>query len=124
MGSFYSSIIANLLVGGLGEAIAGNGSPKVYIPSTGLDPECLDHTIMNQVERLISYASQGQPEIKPTDVLNYVLVDQKNGQYVGKLDREELAQLGIQVIDHELVSRKRAPDIDEDLLLRVLLSLT
>lgn len=123
MGSFYSSIIANLLVGGLGEAIAGNGSPKVYIPSTGLDPECLDHTIMDQVKRLISYASQGQPAIKPTDVLNYVLVDQKNGRYVGKLDRKELAQLGIQVIDRELVSRKSGPDIDENLLLPVLLSL-
>jgi CofD-related protein of GAK system len=123
MGSFYSSIIANLLVGGIGEAIAGNGSPKVYIPSTGLDPECLDLTIMDQVERLISYASQGRPEIKPTDVLNYVLVDQKNGQYVGKLDRKELAQLGIQVIDRQLVSRKSGPYIDENLLLPVLLSL-
>ncbi len=123
MGSFYSSIIANLLVDGVGEAICKNGAPKVYIPSTGLDPECLDHTIMDQVETLIAYASKGQPAIKPTDVLNYVVIDQKNGQYAGKLDNKRLVQLGIKVIDCELVSRKSAPDIDEGLLLPVLLSL-
>jgi len=123
MGSFYSSIIANLLVDGVGEAICKNGAPKVYIPSTGLDPECLGHTIMDQVEMLIAYVSQGQPAIKAADVLNYVLVDQKNGQYVGKLDRNRLAQLGIKTIDCELVSRESAPDIDENLILPVLLSL-
>jgi CofD-related protein of GAK system len=122
MGSFYSSIIANLLVDGVGEAICKNGAPKVYIPSTGLDPECLDHSIMDQVETLIAYACQGQPKIKATDALNYVLVDQKNGQYAGKLDNKRLAQLGIEVIDCELVSRKSAPDIDEGLLLPILLS--
>ena len=123
MGSFYSSIIANLLVNGVGEAICKNSAPKVYIPSTGLDPECLDHSIMDQVETLIAYASQGQPKIKATDVLNYVLIDQKNGQYTGKLDNKRLAQLGVEVIDCELVSRKSAPDIDENLLLPILLSI-
>jgi CofD-related protein of GAK system len=123
MGSFYSSIIANLLVDGVGEAICKNSAPKVYIPSTGLDPECLDHTIMDQVETLIAYASQGQPAIKPSDALNYVLIDQKNGQYTGKLDNKRLAQLGVEVIDCELVSRKSAPDIDENLLLPILLSI-
>jgi CofD-related protein of GAK system len=123
MGSFYSSIIANLLVGGIGKAISKNGSPKVYVPSTGLDPECLGHTIMDQVETLIAYASQGQPEIKATDVLSYIVIDQINGQYVGKLDRKRLAQLNIEVIDCELVSRKSTPNIDENLLLPVLLSL-
>ena len=123
MGSFYSSIIANLLVDGVGEAIGKNSSPKVYIPSTGVDPECLGHTIMDQVETIIAYAGQGQPKIRVTDVLNYVVVDQKNGQYAGKLDRKRLAQLGIQIIDCQLVSRKSAPEIDENLLLPVLLSL-
>ena len=123
MGSFYSSIIANLLVDGVGEATCKNGSPKVYIPSTGLDPECLGHTIMDQVETLLAYASQGQPKIKAADVLNYVLVDQKNGQYTGKLASKRLAQLGIEIIDCELVSRKSAPYIDESLLLPILLSL-
>ena len=123
MGSFYSSIIANLLVDGVGEAISKNRSPKVYIPSTDVDPECLGHTIMDQVETLVSYASQGKPAIKPTDVLNYVVIDQKNGQYDGKLDNKRLVQLGIQVIDCQLISRKSAPDIDGHLLLAVLLSL-
>lgn len=123
MGSFYSSIIANLLVDGVGEAIGKNSSPKVYIPSTGVDPECLGHTIMDQVETLVAYAGRGQPKIRATDVLNYVVVDQKKGQYAGKLDRKRLAQLGIQIIDCQLVSRKSAPEIDENLLLPVLLSL-
>ena len=123
MGSFYSSIIANLLVDGVGEAISKNSSPKVYIPSTGVDPECLGHSIMDQVEALVAYAAQGRPTIKAADILNYVVVDQKNGQYAGKLDRKRLTQLGIQMIDCQLVSRKSAPEIDEKLLLPVLLSL-
>lgn len=123
MGSFYSSIIANLLVEGIGEAISRNPAPKVYIPSTGMDPECFGSSIMDQIETLISYACQDQPTIKPTDVLHYVLVDEKNSQYAGKLDKKQLTQRGIQVIDCQLVSRKSKPDIDEDLLLPVLLSL-
>ena len=123
MGSFYSSIIANLLVHGVGEAISRNHAPKVYVPSTGLDPECMGHTIMDQVETLIAYAGQGQQELRETDVLSHILVDQKNGQYAGHIDSQRLAQLGIQVIDCELVSRKSGLDIDEDLLLPVLLSL-
>jgi hypothetical protein len=64
-----------------------------------------------------------QPKIKPTDVLKYVLIDKKNGQYTGKLDNKRLAQLGVEVIDCELVSRKSTPDIDENLLLPILLSI-
>jgi len=39
MGSFYSSRIANLLPRGVGQAVAENDCPKVYIPNTGVDPE-------------------------------------------------------------------------------------
>ncbi len=122
MGSFYSSIIANLLVDGIGEAVSQSKVNKVYVPNTGKDPECLGHTLMDQIEVLISYASGGLKE-KKYSVLDYVIIDQRNGQYAGQLDSKRLAELGVRVIDCELVSRESAPEIDEELLLPVLLSL-
>ena len=40
-GSFYSSVLANLLPKGVGESIARRVVPKVYVPSIGRDPECI-----------------------------------------------------------------------------------
>jgi 2-phospho-L-lactate transferase/gluconeogenesis factor (CofD/UPF0052 family) len=34
MGSFYSSLIANLLPKGVGKAVSRNPCPKVFIPNT------------------------------------------------------------------------------------------
>ena len=39
MGSFFSSVLVNLLPQGVGKAITERDCPKVYIPNTGEDPE-------------------------------------------------------------------------------------
>lgn len=124
IGSFFSSVIANLLPEGVGNAISGNSCPKIYIPNTKGDPELLGHDINDQIRVLISYMVKDDPDkIFPQNVLNYVLVDQKNGIYPGKLDQAFLKSVGVEMIDCPLVSPESAPYLDEKLLASVLLSL-
>jgi 2-phospho-L-lactate transferase/gluconeogenesis factor (CofD/UPF0052 family) len=125
VGSFYSSIIANLLPRGVGGAVAGSRCPKVFVPNTGAgDPEAVGMEIMDQIEGLVSFLVRDDPAaISARDVLNFVLVDQARGDYRGKLDRERLTQMGIDVIDTALVSENSHPLIDAKLLVPVLLSL-
>lgn len=124
MGSFYSSIVANLLPKGVGSAIAKNQVPKVYVPNTGYDPECIGMGLTEQVYKLVEYGCRDGADIEPTDIINFVVIDNQSGSYQGTIDHENLKQLGIEVIDCRLVSERTAPYIDEELLLPVLLSLT
>jgi len=124
MGSFYSSIIANLLPRGVGATIAYNHAPKVYVPNMGHDPECIGIGLNEQVHKLIEYGCRDSVDIAPADIVNFVVIDSKNGSYQGSIDKENLKKMGIEVIDCRLVSERSAPLIDEELLLPVLLSLT
>lgn len=124
MGSFYSSILVNFLPVGVGSAVAANHVPKVYIPSTGQDPECIGMDLTEQVQKIVEYGCRDGWEIVPRDILNYVIVDSAHGPYHGLLDKKKLKRMGIEVIDCRLISEKSAPFIDEELLLPLLLSLT
>ncbi|OQX24374.1 MAG: hypothetical protein BWK80_21165 [Desulfobacteraceae bacterium IS3] len=124
MGSFYSSLIANLLPKGVGKAISRNPCPKVFIPNTGCDPEQYGLELSDQVRTLISYIRQDDPEhISEKDVLDFVILDRKNFKYAGELDENFVKQMGIQVIDCPLISPETYPYIDEKLLVPMLLSL-
>jgi len=126
MGSFYSSLIANLLPKEVGTAVSQNPCLKVYIPNTGNhDPEEYGLDLEEQIHLLIKYLRDDDPEnILPKDVLNFVIIDKKNGNYIGKPDEKELNKMGIRIIDTPLVSPESHPYIDEKLLIPVLLSLT
>lgn len=124
MGSFYSSIIASLLPDGVAEAIQGNVCQKIYVPSMGWDPETVGLTLMDQIEILLQYLKKGNPGIPTHRVLNCVFIDSENGGYSGEVDRERLAEQGIQLIDCPLVSEESAPCCDPKLLVPLLLSLS
>jgi CofD-related protein of GAK system len=125
MGSFYSSVIANLLPRGVGTAVSENPCPKVYVPSTGRDPECVGMDLMDQVETLLRYLVADAPgRIRPSEVLNFVLIDKKRGNYQGRIDEDRLKQLGVELIDCPLIGYGPATDIDDRLLAPILLSLT
>jgi CofD-related protein of GAK system len=124
MGSFYSSLIASLLPGGVTEAIQKNVCPKIYIPSMGNDPEAVGLSLMDQIETLLHYLKKNRPEIPTQQVLNCVLVDSKNGGYSGEVDQERLVELGIQLLDCPLVSKESAPRCEPGLLVPLLLSLS
>ncbi|WP_320172355.1 GAK system CofD-like protein [Maridesulfovibrio sp.] len=125
LGSFYSSVVANLLPEGVGNAIRSNGCPKVFTPNTGTDPELKEHSLTDQINKLLYYLRKDDPEnIAIHDVLNFILVDSVNGIYPGGVDKNEINKLGMKVIDCELISEESAPYLDPSLLSKALLSLT
>lgn len=124
-GSFYTSLIANLLPEGVGEAIASNNCPKVYIPNLGRDPEqvgmCMDSSIQTLLHYLMENAG---PKHKTSRLLNFVLLDSRLKTHLDPVSAELLEELGIQLIDTELVSKRDATFYDPELLVSALLSLT
>jgi len=124
MGSFYSSLIANLLPKGVGKAVSRNPCPKVFIPNTAHDPEQYGLELSDQIQTLISYLRQDDPEhISEKDLLDFVILDRKNFKYAGNPDDKLMQQTGIKVIDCPLISPESYPYIDEKLLVPILLSL-
>ena len=123
-GSFYSSLLANLLPKGVGLSICDNPNPKVYIPNLGVDPEQIGLSLMGQVARLLSVIQRdldGQSVSNTFSALDYLLLD--DSYDYGVLDIEELSRLGVQVIKTPLI-RHKVDRYDEALIVKALLSLT
>lgn len=127
MGSFYTSLLANLLPSGVARAIAQNPCPKVYIPNTGIDPEQLGMSPADQVERLISTleADFDNGDCREP-LLDFVVMDASRDAYQGDVSRRRLDELGAQLITSDLIdaSADGPPRIDPLRLAHLLLSLT
>jgi CofD-related protein of GAK system len=125
MGSFYSSLIANLLPRGVGKAIAASGCPRVYIPNTGHDPEQLGMSITESVETLWRYARADAGDDLPlARVVNLVLLDRDPDHYAMRVDIDRLERMGVQVVSLELVTETSHPYVHPQRLTETLLSLT
>jgi CofD-related protein of GAK system len=124
-GSFYSSLVANLLPQGVGKAIAANDCPKVYIPNLGYDPEQIGMNLNRSVQRLMECLNRDfKGDCASEKLLNFILLDSKNGSYSSSLSAKLMRSLNIQVIETRLISKRSAPYYDKDLLVSALLSLT
>ena len=124
-GSFYSSVLANLIPAGVGQAVAGNDCPKVFIPNLGSDPEQVGMDFGQTVQALLGQLRNDiADDCGNEKLLNFVLVDSSNGDYPEGLSSRLLRDLGIELIDVKLVSKQSAPYYDNDLLVSALLSLT
>ena len=124
MGSFYTSVVANLLLKGMGDVIAENPCQKVFIPSTGIDPETRGISLADQVKALLGYIGRSASgPLNVEQMLHFVLLDRSQKPYDGFSDPSEIERWVFRVIRCPLVSRESAPDIDERLLAPILLSL-
>lgn len=124
MGSFYSSVIANILPRGVGHCVSLNDCPKVYIPNAGRDPEALGMSVADCVETLITYLNRSAGRNVPVErLLNFVIVDTKSANYDPPPDIDRIRQMGITVIDAPLVTPASAPYYDSESLIGILLSL-
>ena len=124
-GSFYTSLIANLLPEGVGTSIANNECPKVFVPNLGHDPEQLEMNFEQLIRRLLEPLQTDQPEVEDCRrFINFVLVDSDISRYAWDIDQRTLDQFGIQLVKTPLVSRQSAPYYDEALLVSALLSFT
>ncbi|MDR2668521.1 MAG: GAK system CofD-like protein [Desulfovibrio sp.] len=120
-GSFYSSLIANLLPCGVGRAVAAARCPKVFIPNLGTDPELLGHTLRDQTERLVRCLTRDG--VAGRDVLQVLVVDDDESAYPGGIPSAWLRAEGLQVVRTRLVSPESAPYACPRLVARTLLSL-
>ena len=123
-GSFYSSICVNLLLDGVGPAVAANPAPKVFIPSLGRDPEQIGLSLDDSIFRLLGMLGRECPDLPAERLLSLVLIDSRNAEGLKRRTRERLRDQGITVLDTPLVSASSAPYYDPQLLVRTLLSLS
>jgi len=123
IGSFYTSVVANILPDGVGKAVAANPCPKVFVPNPFYDPELIEHSVEDQVATLQRHLVQsGAPHKK--GALHFVLVDTQRGAYPGGIDTRAIRNLGVEIIDVQLIADQTSADIDKDKLTGALLSLT
>lgn len=127
MGSFYTSVLANLLPEGAAETIAAAGCPKVYIPNTGRDPEQYGMSLTDCVRTLLDYATaDGSPTRteEASSALTHVLLDSRDNEWITPADLRWIGERGIDVVDLRLGSGGEGALLDEDRVLAGLLSLT
>ena len=124
-GSFYTSLIATLLPKGVAKKIAANNCPKVFIPNLGVDPEQYGLSVLDSVNILIDYLQRDAGKNVPVNrLLNYIIIDSKNGSYSSTISSRQLKKYGISLIDTDLVSEHSTPLYDNEKLLHAILSLT
>jgi len=125
MGSFYTSLLANLMPQGVGRAVAEADCPKVYVPNTFPDPECTGLDLGSQVERLLTQLLG--PGYDPSDcgkVLNFLLLDEDTHRYGRPFPHEFLRHRGIEVLQTRLVPEPGPGHADPQRLADILLSLS
>lgn len=106
MGSFYSSILSNLLPQGVGRSIAASRAKKVFIPNTGVDPELQGLDLAGQIRTLIATLRADAPRGEAHSFIEMVLADSRNGVYPGSFGnatRKKLSQMDIRVVDAPIV---------------------
>lgn len=124
MGSFYTSLVANLLPAGVGDAVKDAECPKVYVPNSGGDPEMKGLSVAEAVSVLFRHLDRGCARPAPREaLLNFVLIDSRNGAYGGPIDHQKIRRFGVEIIDADLTTPESRPRLDPTKVLRNLLSL-
>jgi len=125
MGSFFSSILVNMLPDGVGRAISLNPCPKIFIPNMGKDTELLGYTIMDQIHILLKYLLKDCADNSSVnDVLTYVLIDKSRMDYPNSSEVDSLDKQGIRILGVDMVHAEDEAIIDEKKLIPILLSLS
>lgn len=123
-GSFFTSLVANLLPVGVGDAVSRNPNPKVYIPNLGNDPEQLGMSLEDCVLTLISYLRKHTEQpLPPAKYISTILLDVNEKYYAGGIPFERLRELGIKVVQRDLVTMRSAPYYNDELLLKSVLDI-
>lgn len=105
MGSFYTSVLANLLPQGVGRAVADAACPKVYLANNGIDPEQVGLSVADCAAALLAALRHDAGAQTPAArLLGTVVVDTRNGSYPGGIDSEGLRALGVELLDAPVAS--------------------
>ena len=100
LGSFYTSLVANLLPRGVGHAIGKAPCPKIYIPNLGSDPEQRGMTVIDSVQTIIEMVRRDvQQELPIERIINLMLVDPSSDRQPSSAEREQIANMGIDLLE-------------------------
>lgn len=100
VGSFYSSLLANLQVSGVGRSILESPGRKLFVPNPGRDPESAKLTLEDEL-RAICRAVSGREEA--AGALDCLLLDRENAVYRGGIPEEWCRRNGVKIIDYSCV---------------------
>lgn len=110
MGSFYSSVVANLLPEGVGRAISQARCPKVYVPGAGEDPEAQGLSVAERVFVLLqTMRKDAGADVPVHHLISHVFVD-KDLAYPAGVEAEKLKKMGIAVAEVQLLDRHFSKD--------------
>ncbi|SKA78111.1 CofD-related protein, GAK system [Paucidesulfovibrio gracilis DSM 16080] len=122
-GSFHSSLAANLLVSGVGKALARNPCPKVFVPNTLPDSESLGLDVVQQVERLVAILRRDAGrQVRVTQLVDTVLIDSSEKNYPNGVGAGSMRRMGLDVVPCPLVEDAARGQIDPERFVRMLLS--
>jgi CofD-related protein of GAK system len=122
-GSFYSSLLANLLPSGVGRAIARADCLKVYVPNLGDDPEQFGMSLSNLVDRLVFYLRKDAgPDVPVDRLLNLVLLDPRWLPAGSDEALPRLHALGVRTALLDF-SEQQQPRVEPERLAQILISL-
>lgn len=107
-GSLYTSVLPNLLVPGIAEAVKKVSAKKVYICNVMTQPGETDHyTASDHVKALISHVGEGMLDtiIVNNEQINkdFLAKYEKEGAKAVAFDKEELQKLSLQIVADELL---------------------
>ena len=122
-GSFYTSLLANLLPLGVGRAVAHADCLKVYIPNLGDDPEQVGLSLFDLVQRLLTYLRKDAgPDVPVERLLHLVLLDPRWLPPGAQEALPRLHALGIQTALLDFAEQER-PLVEPQRLAQILISL-
>ncbi len=111
-GSLYTSVIPNLLVNGIADAIARSKAKKIYVCNIMTQPgETTDYTVASHVNALFKHA-KGR-HIVDAVLVNNSLPDNISEGYAQagsipvRLDMENIAPIGIEVVSQKLIQESK-----------------
>lgn len=111
-GSLYTSVIPNLLVSGIVEAIEKSFAKKIYVCNIMTQPgETDNYSVASHINALISHA-------KGKKIIDAVLVNDslpdnisegyaKTGSIPVRLDMENIAPIGVEIVSQKLIQENR-----------------
>ncbi len=98
IGSFYSSVVVNLLPAGTAEAIALSPARKVYIHNLGRDPEQLGRSCFECAMILLGRLRRDPLLHHAASVLDTVVVDAAEAHRIRPEEQDRFAELGIELV--------------------------
>lgn len=124
-GSFYSSLVANLLPKGVGKSALTSAAPRVFIPNLGNDPELFDTDLREQIDALnkaiCDDAGRDADHVMSIDI---VLTDSALHKGITPAILDYIEVRGIQLLDIDLRNARSSEHYEEQKLIEALLSLT